>query len=117
MNVLLEEVGLTGGGRTPSASLRSAPPAEGEETGEVGLTGGSVFQRVGEPSVDDADHAWRTNPWGVPPFTPELLVENPIRRGGSGRRSRILAVRRGLAEGVNAGSQREGHRLGLPVRR
>ena len=31
---------------------------------EVGLTGGSAFQRVGEPTVDELDPSWRLKPWG-----------------------------------------------------
>ena len=30
---------------------------------EVGLTGGSSFQRVGEPTVDELDPGWRIGPW------------------------------------------------------
>jgi hypothetical protein len=30
---------------------------------EVGVTGGSAFQRVGEPSPDESDPGWRIRPW------------------------------------------------------
>ena len=30
---------------------------------EVGVTGGSSFQRVGEPTVDKTDPGWRLKPW------------------------------------------------------
>ncbi len=31
--------------------------------GEVGLTGGSSFQRVGEPTVEKTDPCWRLRPF------------------------------------------------------
>jgi len=66
MNVLLPEVGLQGGPRTPSASLRSAPPPEVEEQGEVGLTGGSASYGVGDPTRTPMEPAPTRGVWFRP---------------------------------------------------